>query len=196
MTWFFSILFRPSVATASSIHSGWYQSAWGIRPNLTSASVSSVTRLWFYEHVIWNKRQGYTLFELLCKRLFVQEDVGISEFLVESVLHLLHAGYNALQITVSSQHDDGGIRFAAHMWRRGYVPVWPIIVLGDWSLIRRQVGRAHNLLLDFRDWRRLAVCFVRETQNVMQTDLWETSSARRAQILRDQRTIMPSTRKM
>lgn len=54
---------------------------------------------------------GRPLDKLSAKGLLVEEYVGISELLVESVLILLYALDNSLQITVARKDDEGSVGF-------------------------------------------------------------------------------------
>lgn len=41
------------------------------------------------------------LLESIRERLLVQEDIRVAKLLIESILHLLHANNNPVQVTVS-----------------------------------------------------------------------------------------------
>jgi hypothetical protein len=46
---------------------------------------------------------------LICERLLVEKDIGITEAFVEAVLHLFHALQDALEIAIARKDDETGI---------------------------------------------------------------------------------------
>lgn len=54
-------------------------------------------------------KEGDALLENIRERLFVEEDVGITETLVEAVFHLFETLHHAGEIVISRQHDDGRV---------------------------------------------------------------------------------------
>jgi hypothetical protein len=60
----------------------------------------------------WMTKDECIRFELVCEWPFVDKYIRVLEFFVESVLYLLHAGYHAVQVAVSREHDNGSVSLA------------------------------------------------------------------------------------
>jgi hypothetical protein len=88
----------------------------------------------------------HVLFEFVREGFLVQEYIGIAEFLVESVLHLLHTLEYTRQITVPGQHNYDSIGFAFSVGRRCVRML--IIVFWDWGFVWRIVTCTYELLFD------------------------------------------------
>ena len=105
------------------------------------------------------------LLEIVTEWFFIQEDVWISELLVEPVFHLLDAGDDSVEIAIAGQHDDGSIGLARWWRRRGrsVVVFWTLVsVWGVWT---------HDLVFYVIEGRRLSISLVCEADDIVQRDL-------------------------
>jgi len=77
--------------------------------------------------IIRHDEKGNVLNEHVRERLFVKEDIGVAEALVEAVFHLLNAFYHALDIPIARQHDDSriGPTIQDERW------FWRVVLLWD-----------------------------------------------------------------
>lgn len=105
------------------------------------------------------------LLELICEWLFIEEDVGVTEALVEAVFHLFDALRDAVDIPIARQHDDG--RVCSAIQRKRWLE-WPVILI--WDRILRLVC---ILLIteEAVDGRGIAISLVRHGKNEMECKL-------------------------
>ena len=59
-----------------------------------------------------NTEIAHALNESLVEWLLVEEDVRVSELLVEPILYLLHAHNDTIDVGVASENDEGSVRTA------------------------------------------------------------------------------------
>lgn len=104
---------------------------------------------------------------MIRERLFVKEDVGIIEALVEAVLHLLDALCHAVEIAIARQHDDDGVGPAIPIKVSGVV-LWPVVIL--WDDTRILLGRL-SWPEEARDGCGIAICLVRYGEDEVESEL-------------------------
>ena len=108
------------------------------------------------------------LFKIFCEGLFVQKDIGIVEFLVEPVLHLLHTADDTREVTVPCENDEGRVCLATDvdLWTRtGVVFSW------NWGKIRSIICCADDLFFNGGQGGSSSVAFVGEAYDVVQAYL-------------------------
>jgi hypothetical protein len=105
------------------------------------------------------------LLEVICEWLFIEEDVGVTEALVETVFHLFDALHDALDIPIARQHDDG--RVGSTIQRKRWLdrPVIPI-----WDCTLRLV-RIFMITEEAVDRGGIAICFGRHGEDEMECKL-------------------------
>ena len=69
------------------------------------------------------------LLERIRERLFIEEDVGITEALVEAVFHLFDTSRRAVNIAIPCQHHNG--RIGSTIRHKRSIVVWPVVLLWD-----------------------------------------------------------------
>jgi hypothetical protein len=108
----------------------------------------------------------YEPLELSVERLIIQEDIWIVVMSIEPVFELFDRFNHTLQIAVSGQDDKGSIGFAGR--RRSRVLIeecW----FGWRPIVLRISGESRQLVLEIVKRCRLAVFFMRESKDVVQT---------------------------
>lgn len=90
-------------------------------------------------------------FELVCKRLFVQEHVGIMIVAVEAILHLPHAADDVAHVAIPAEDHERSIRSLSSLYHA--VEGLRSIRLGLWKVLR-------DLVLDIGERCRLSVGFM------------------------------------
>ena len=89
---------------------------------------------------------------------------------------MLHAGYNPVEISITSEDDEGSVGFTSldrDLW------LFYITVRVDAVLVRRVWFRAGELLGDVGEGCGTAVLFMGEAEDEVQTDLRVLSASKR-----------------
>jgi len=105
------------------------------------------------------------LLEVICEWLFVEEDVGVTEALVEAVLHLFDALRDALDVPIAREHDDG--RVGSTIQRKRWLD-WPVILIWDCTL---RLVRIFMITEDAVEGRGIAISLVRHGEDEMECKL-------------------------
>jgi hypothetical protein len=105
------------------------------------------------------------LLEVICEWLFVEEDVGVTEALVEAVFHLFDALRDAVDIPIAREHDDG--RVGSTIQRKRWLD-WPVILIWDCPL---GIARLFVIAEEAVEGRGIAICLVRDGEDEMERKL-------------------------
>ena len=124
------------------------------------------------------KRANHSRLELLRKLLLVQKHIRIPVLLIKPILHLPHTKHDPVDIPVPRQRHNSSVRFPSR-WDRLVFLHRVIIFRRNSVLIRRFAGRRAELAFYVRKRGRPTVIFVREAEDVVETDLFELGSATR-----------------